>query len=259
MEADGLEIVITPDGVIGKSFLAEMVEIELSPDPGGAEYTTLEVTWHEHGVEMRLTIYFQADANRWWSDEIRTYNGEVDGDWIEYFGRFFDQPLGTTFEGDFEVVYIVGGDSASLMLTALRLKAFTQYEECADLEDALRAKLSSIGNTLGRLAPYGNLDLGLVGSILYSDLSPRAQQYCSMQALVQAFEDSPLGTIPSSPEELGRLIADIENLSSVQVEVTDGSGSVVADLPSGLELLEQPFVLTENRWRLEPELPGCGP
>ncbi len=259
MEADGLEIVITPGGVAGKSFLAEMVEIELSSDPGGAEYTTLEVTRREHGVEMRRTIYFQADESRWWSDEIRTYNGEVDGDWIEYFGRFFDQPLGSTFEGDFELVYIAGGDSASLMLTALRLKAFTQYEEGAELEDALRAKLSSIGNTLGRLAPYGNLDLSLVGSILYGDLSPRAQQYCSMQALVQALEDSPLGTISSSTEDFDRLRAAIEGLSSVQVEVTDGRGSVVDDLAPGLELLEQPFLLIENRWRLEPELPGCGP
>ena len=63
-------------------------------------------------------------------------------------------------------------------------------------------------------------------SIVYSDLSPWAQQYCSMKALLQTLEDSPANTRPSSTQESERLIAAIEGLSTVLVEVTDGRGSL---------------------------------
>ena len=64
-------------------------------------YTTLELTWQQHGVEMRMNIYFASDASRWWANEIRIYNGKAAGaDWVTFDGRWFDSPLGQPYTGD---------------------------------------------------------------------------------------------------------------------------------------------------------------
>lgn len=103
--------------------------LEVQSDPGDAEYTTLEVEWFEDGREMRLYIYFYADASRWWSDEIRTYDGQADAEWVYYEGRFFDRPLGSAFEGSLELSSTTdSGLPATLTLTDLRLEAFRQLE-----------------------------------------------------------------------------------------------------------------------------------
>jgi hypothetical protein len=74
-------------------------------DPGDAQYTTLELVWTEHEREMRLFIYFNADASGWWSGEMRTYNGlsGFNADWISYTGAFFKTPIGKTFVGDLDL------------------------------------------------------------------------------------------------------------------------------------------------------------
>lgn len=49
--------------------------------------TTLEAIWHENGVEMRLFIYFRVDPtnkNRWEIYDIRTYDGNANGEWLYY-------------------------------------------------------------------------------------------------------------------------------------------------------------------------------
>ena len=68
--------------------------------PGGLTDTTLEAIWYENNREMRVFIYFAADANEWWADEIRTYNGQVRGDWIFYYGDFFRTPIGSAYTGN---------------------------------------------------------------------------------------------------------------------------------------------------------------
>ncbi len=86
----------------GRSFVGEK-PILLHSDPGSSRYWTLEATWHEDGVEMRLFIYFAADDTSWWATEIRTYDGHRPANWIEYLGTFFKRPLGQAYLGDLDV------------------------------------------------------------------------------------------------------------------------------------------------------------
>lgn len=98
-------------------------------DPGDATSTTLELTWQEHGVEMRLFIYFTSDGRDWWSDEIRTYDGGSPGEWITYEGEFFRRPLGTAFVGDFEVSQPAPG-TGRVHLAGAQLEAFRRSPSC---------------------------------------------------------------------------------------------------------------------------------
>jgi hypothetical protein len=71
-------------------------------DPFSSE---LDVSWSEHGVEMRLLIFFAADDDDWWVREIRTYDGRPVGEWISYAGPeslrdVTRTPRGETFELD---------------------------------------------------------------------------------------------------------------------------------------------------------------
>jgi hypothetical protein len=103
--------------VASKRFLGA-VAAAVTSDPGSATYRTLELTWSEHGVEMRINLYFGGDAGSWWVDEVRTYNGAARGDWLYARGRFFQSPLGTPWTGDVDVALEdhsgAGGTPASL-------------------------------------------------------------------------------------------------------------------------------------------------
>lgn len=81
----------------GKKYYANTGNLSLHSDPGSNTYTTLEAQWTENDVEMRLYIYFNANTQKWWSPEMRTYNGEVQGDWIYYYGKFFENTLGSRY------------------------------------------------------------------------------------------------------------------------------------------------------------------
>src|SRR5262249_17699292 len=50
----------------GQTFTAAGTEVAVHSDPGTTTYQTLELEWHERGVEMRLYFYFAADAHDWW-------------------------------------------------------------------------------------------------------------------------------------------------------------------------------------------------
>ena len=69
-------------------------------DPGGPDYWTLEVDWTEHGVDQRLNIYFGSDGTDWWVDEVRTYDGYPEGEWIYYQAPMPRAPLGEPVLGD---------------------------------------------------------------------------------------------------------------------------------------------------------------
>lgn len=101
-------------------------------DPGTRdEYTTLEATWQEHDVEMRLFVYFRSDGREWWSDEIRTYDGRDPGEWIVYRGDFFRRPLGSAYVGDFSAA-APGPSVGRLVLSNLRLEAFRRPAACEE-------------------------------------------------------------------------------------------------------------------------------
>jgi hypothetical protein len=90
---------IEADGV---KYLANVQGGSVHSDPGESDYCTLEIIWNEHWQEMRLFIYFTADATHWWADEIRTYDGQSSG-WIYYEGMFFKTALGSAFVGDVDL------------------------------------------------------------------------------------------------------------------------------------------------------------
>ncbi len=120
---------------------ADAAQIDIHSDPGNpapSGYTTLELTWQQHGVEMRANIYFASDAHRWWANEIRIYNGKAAGaDWVTFDGRWFDSPLGQAFTGDLHLAK----DGASLDVEHLRLEAFVPPAACVGSKttDAMQA------------------------------------------------------------------------------------------------------------------------
>jgi hypothetical protein len=61
------------------------VDFLVDSSPGDTE-RTLEVTWQEAGVEMRLNLYLAADDADWWVTEVRVYDGSAEGHWIGWGG-----------------------------------------------------------------------------------------------------------------------------------------------------------------------------
>ena len=127
------QVSLTADAVAidaaGKRFVTAP-PIQVHGDPGvPGEYTTLELTWTEHDVEMRLFVYFRSDGREWWSDEIRTYDGRSPGEWITYTGEFFRRPLGSPFQGDFDVSG-VDPETERLRISNARLEAFRRSPSC---------------------------------------------------------------------------------------------------------------------------------
>ena len=69
---------------IGNQYFYGAEPMRITSDPG-SDRTTLEATWQENGVEMRLNMYFtMTDKLEWKMEELRTYNGERSGDWMYY-------------------------------------------------------------------------------------------------------------------------------------------------------------------------------
>jgi hypothetical protein len=112
----------------GKTFKAQNTPVAVDSDPGSAVYWTLEVTWQEHGVEMRMFIYFASDGRDWWATEIRTYDGQANGDWIFYRGTYFESPLGRPFVGDLDLTDKATGDA--LHVHGLRLETHPKKFDC---------------------------------------------------------------------------------------------------------------------------------
>jgi hypothetical protein len=79
--------------------------VKVVSDPGDATYRTLEATWQENGVEMRLNIYFAGDAQASWAEEVWIYDGEVAGKWLTARGTFFKTPLGAAWAGDQDITF----------------------------------------------------------------------------------------------------------------------------------------------------------
>jgi hypothetical protein len=118
LAADDISIVAQ-----GETFSPAGQSVDVNSDPGDKTYTTLELTWVERYVEMRLYIYFRADDQNWWAFEIRTYDGQPDGEWITYIdGPFFMTPLGQPFTAEDVTIHDASGDQ--ITFRNLRLQAF---------------------------------------------------------------------------------------------------------------------------------------
>ena len=99
-------------------------DAQLHSDPGTPTYRTLEMEWHEQGVEQRLYIYFAADDTNWWVNEMRTRDGADPAEWL-YFPHTtqIGAPLGESFIGDINLS--ADNANAQLRMTNARLTAFT--------------------------------------------------------------------------------------------------------------------------------------
>lgn len=93
LEAD--DFFLTIGGRVFRAIPDKHTLVSVHSDPGNLGYTTLEVSWQEQGVEMRLYLYFHSDGERWWVNEIRTYNGNIPGDWLYYRAGYLSSNLGS--------------------------------------------------------------------------------------------------------------------------------------------------------------------
>ena len=138
----------TPDGTqFGKIFrvnpskpcnvqTGEMVCVNSNPpgsNPQGLHYMTLEVTWFEYDIEMRMFIYLYSDGAKWWSNEIRVYNGQPqpDSDWVYFYGKFFETNVGQAFTQSQPMVFTgadpKSGDPVQLSFSDVNFQAFQNY------------------------------------------------------------------------------------------------------------------------------------
>lgn len=134
LKADKLTITID-----GKTYIAKDPKIEVRSDPADApsyEYTTLEARWFENGVEMRMNLYFSYKPGQFWKlYEVRTYNGQTQGDWIYYTpinqqtGYSIQQSLGETYVANAAPLVLKSVPNSTYAGTItfenLQLKAFT--------------------------------------------------------------------------------------------------------------------------------------
>jgi len=104
------------------------------PFPPTDDYTTLEASWTENGVEMRYYIYFNRNEDHWWTTEMRTYDGEDPGDWITYIRdiNYFEGPLGQAYTPLGDVVFTSNDGSGSIHFVNLRVQAFNQVTTCGN-------------------------------------------------------------------------------------------------------------------------------
>lgn len=96
--------------------------------------TSLETIWHENGVEMRLFIYFRAyissSSATWEIYDIRTYDGNSQGEWLYYpadrsWGNFGN--LG--YSASWQKLDLVSKDGKGLIhFDTLKLFPFKNYK-----------------------------------------------------------------------------------------------------------------------------------
>ncbi len=184
----------------------------------GIDYWTLEVVWFEHDVEQRLNMYFGSDGTDWWVDEIRTYDGQEQGDWVSALGPFFTTPLGEAFEGDVTVELLGGGRpddpdaviSAVLTFSGMRLAVSPGAGPTpGSVEVSAEESPPSVDDSEG--SAEGSTDL--IDEVCTAEEYPTAEDATLCQALVAAIGD---------PQAGGRCL-------SVE-EAHDVAGVVLADL-----------------------------
>lgn len=239
LQAAALTVEIT-DGRERRSFSAPAPQV--TGDPGTMnEYTTLELTWQEHDVEMRLYIYFRSDGTDWWSNEIRTYDGRKQGEWITYEGEFFRSKLGSPFTGDLDLQAKDHGVTGRLRLTGMTLEAFRRPEACRNPKAplALDAGVARAVVGIGPLSSYGIavqlLDTATCRTVPAGDLSfvwtvehpaIAAVQPVGARADIKGLT---LGTtaVRVQAERAGRVVSE----ATVVVEVSSRANASVADDP----------------------------
>jgi len=106
----------------GQSFTLDPTTAEVHSDPGDATRRTLEWTWQQHGVEMRLNLYFASDGATWWVSELRVRDGRGRGEWLTVPGPLFEQALGTAYDGPVQLTAVGPTGPARLVVDRLVLQ-----------------------------------------------------------------------------------------------------------------------------------------
>ncbi|MEO7837047.1 MAG: hypothetical protein ABIS21_05345 [Acidimicrobiales bacterium] len=211
----------------GRTFLTS-APIIVHGDPGTRnEYTTLELTWHENGVEMRLNIYFTSDGHEWWSDKIWTYDGQAEGKWIMYDGDYFRSSLGTPFTGDLDI----SAGTGRLHITKMQLEAFRQPAACASatgpytLEpDTSRVEMGGTVSVGGGMSAGYALNVSLLETASCVPLANQDAYSYEWRA------QEPAALKVKGTGRRGEFTAAAEGTSSVVVTAKDPrSGAVVAE------------------------------
>lgn len=131
--------------------------IYISSNPG-IDKTTLEATWKENNVEMRLFMYFRLKNNKEWEMyQLSSYNGKNPGDWI-FYNLSSDKPisgfLGDQNYFDEKKFFPRNGENAEIFCRSCSINAFlnkiaTPYDKDYLLEPVIglpKDKIITINN-----------------------------------------------------------------------------------------------------------------
>jgi hypothetical protein len=205
--------------VADKSFVPP-ADVLVEGDPEFDNNTTLELTWHDQGIEQRILMYFTSDGTNWWATEIRTYDGGINGDWITEQGEYFKSPLGSAFVGDV--------DLPNLKIRGMQLEAFRRPSSCDNPTSplALIADYPHINSVAGGYgATLKLVDTTTCQPVAVSNFTFEYQS--DNPAIARLF--TPQLTIPDYPPTLTRVDLDLVSpgYTVIHVVAKDQAGTVV--------------------------------
>lgn len=93
---------------------------------GNEEFAVLEADWQEGDIPMRLYFTFLSDGQKWWVADLKTYDGQLEGDWVSYVQpekQLWPTALDTTYTNDSVTLTSLDG-TYQLQFTGLTLGAF---------------------------------------------------------------------------------------------------------------------------------------
>jgi hypothetical protein len=106
----------------GKTFVGETSSLGIDSDPGNQSYTTLELAWYEHDVQMRLYLYFSVVDEQWEVTEVRIYDGSSEPTWVYWQeGGYFKSNVGEGYSSD---SFILEQGEYSISFTDLQLDVY---------------------------------------------------------------------------------------------------------------------------------------
>ncbi|MDO8389382.1 MAG: hypothetical protein Q7V57_02755 [Actinomycetota bacterium] len=128
---------LTADALVvdvgGQHYTPAGAALEINSDAGSPTYTTLELVWLEHGVEMRINLYFERDVatETWNVTEIRVRDGfpAEAADWVTSTPGTFtlSAPMDTEHRGDLTLQLTDGSRPATLTITGMTLRPFMTF------------------------------------------------------------------------------------------------------------------------------------
>jgi hypothetical protein len=215
LEAESVEV------TVAHQVFVPPADVEVAGDPGTPnEYTTLELTWHQHNVEQRIYIYFTSDGTNWWANEIRTYDGNSNAEWIEQQGEFFKSALGSAYVGDLNL--------PNLKIHNMHLEVFRRPSSCENPTGplALVANFPTIDSPAGG---YGaTLSVIDTATCTPVPVSAFTFEYTSDNPAVAELATEQLN-VPDCPPNLTRVDVDLVSpgATTIHAVARDQVGNVV--------------------------------